>query len=528
MPRIKQIIIATACLLWLGLGHGQERTLIIAVPSDIQNLDPTLSSGDTLTQEVLTSVYSFLIDFDRVQDDEGQWLGDADEFVGDVAESFEVSEDGTKVTFKIRPGIKFANGDPIDAHAVKFTYDRIFGQGGVTAFLTQMAAVDGADSVRVIDDHTVEFHISTPNTLLFGNMAQFGHSILNPNVVEPHMTDDDPWAHEWLRNNTTGTESGPYVIEDWDRGNQIVLARNPNYWGEVANDRVILKIIPDASSRLAQLQAGAVDLAMEVPTKDVARLERDRNIKVRTFTTRAVGYLGMNSEVPPFDNVDVRRAISYAIPYETIIDNVLNGYGIQLTSPIPEGTPYHTDEFFTYREDFERAKELLARAGHPNGFTTTLTIPNDNAEAKEGAVWVQSALRNIGVTVNIEEMPGAAFTEKMQKRDHAFFWANQWISINNDPFYHVFWLLKSDCCNYTRYRNDRVWELIDEYTLSTDAEAREAAAMEIQGIVMDEAPWVFLFQPDQVVAMRSNVEGYTWYPADRYMRFQYIYSSDWN
>ena len=516
-----------AVALVLGLALAQDRTLIIAVPSDIQNLDPTLSSGDIITQEVLTNLYDYLVSFKVEQDADGNLVGNPDAFEGQVAQSFEVSDDGHLVTFKLKPGLTFSNGDPIDANAVKFTYDRIFGQGGVTAFLIGMAAVDNADAVKVVDDTTVTFDVSTPNTLLFGNMSQFGHSILNPNVVKPHMTADDPWAHEWLQSNTTGTESGPYVLESWDRGNQIVLARNPNYPGEVANDRVILKIIPDASSRLAQLRAGAVDIAYGIPTKDIGSLENDPNVKVERFTTRAVAYLGMNSQVAPFDNVKVRQAISYAIPYDVILNRVINGYGIQLTSPIPQGTPYHTDEFFHYTQDFDKAKALLAEAGFPNGFDTTFTIPNGSAEAKETAVWVQSALKNIGVNVQIEEMPGAAFTEKMQKRDHVFFYANQWISINNDPFYHMFWLLKADCCDYARYTNQHVWDLIDQYTLSTDAQAREQAAMEIQQTVVDEAPWVFLYQPDQIIAMRSDVTGYAWFSADRYTRYQYLRRTDW-
>ena len=210
-----------------------------------------------------------------------------------------------------------------------------------------------------------------------------------------------------------------------------------------------------------------------------------------------------------------------------IINNVQNGFGIQLTSPIPQGTPYHTDEFFVYEQDFEKARSLLAEAGFPDGFATTFTVPNDNAEAKETAVWVQSSLRDIGIDVTIEEMPGAAFTERMQQREHAFFYANQWISINNDPFYHLFWLLKADCCDFARYQNDRVWELIDEFTLNTDAAAREAAAMEIQQTVLEEAPWVFLFQPDYVLAMRSEVEGFAWYSADRYIRYAPLHRTDW-
>lgn len=509
-----------------GPAAPQERVLVIAIPGDIQNLDPTLSSGDVATQEVMTNVYSYLINF-ALKQEGGRVVGDPDNFVGDVAESFSVSPDGTKVTFRLREGIKFSNGDPINADAVKFTYDRIFGQGGVTAYLTGMAAVDGADAVRKVDDRTIEFTLSTPNTLLFGNMAQFGHSILNPNVVKPHMTADDPWAHEWLKANTGGTESGPYMMESWEPGNQIVLVRNPNYWGEVKNDKVILKVIPDPSSRVAQLRAGAVDIAYDIPTKDLAGLEQDPNLTVHRNTTRAVAYIGMNSQAPPFDNKLVRQAISYAIPYDTILEQVLRGYGVQLTSPIPNGTPYHTDEFFVYRQDFDKARQLLRDAGFPNGFETTFTVRNDSAEAKEIAVWVQSALRQVGINATIEEMPGAAFTEKMQKRDHAFFYANQWISISNDPFYHVFWLLRSDCCNYARYRNDRVWELIDSFVLNTDEAARRAAALEIQRLAVDEAPWVFLFQPDHIIVTRSNVKGLVWYSADRYNRYDPIYKEEW-
>ncbi len=502
-----------------------DRTLIIAVPSDIQNLDPTLSSGDEITQEVLTAVYAYLIDFEVVEQD-GKPFGDPNSFVGDVAESFEISEDGQTINLHLRPDIKFANCDPNDANAVKFTYDRLFGQGGVTAALTQMAAVEGPDSIVVVDDQTVEFHLTTANNLLFGNMAQFGHAILNPNVVQEHMTDDDPWAHEWLAANTTGTESGAYIIESREPGNQIVLARNPNYWGEVANDRIILQIIPDASSRLAQLQSGAVDIAYGISTKDLPALEGNPDITINRNTTRALTYIGMNNTIAPFDNETFRQAISYAIPYDTILEQVLAGYGVQMTSPVSVGMPTHTDEFYTYTEDLDRARELLAESGVPEGTQLTLSIPNDSAEAEEIAVWVQSNLREIGLDVTIEEMPGAAFTERLQRREHPFF-LHSWISINNDPFYQFFWLLKSECCNYAIYENQEVWDLIDEYMLTTDEAAREEASREIQRIATEEAPWIYLYQPDKVVVTRSDVDGYTYYSADRYVRYEPLHRTDW-
>jgi peptide/nickel transport system substrate-binding protein len=515
----------------VGIGRGtpaqaqaDKDTLIVAVASDLQNLDPTLSSADTYTQEMLTNVYDWLIDYQVATDANGQQIGDPSNFIGALAEKYEWSADGKTITFTLRDGLKFSNGDPIDANAVKFTYDRIYDQNGVTPFLLSMAAVPDKAHVTVVDPKTIQFAVDTPNTLLLGNMAQFGHSILNPNVVKPHITADDPYAHEWLKTNTAGTEQGPFKLESWQPGNQWVLIPNENYWGEPPKlKRIIFKVIPDPSSRLAQLSSGAVDIAYELPTTDVQALEGDPNITVVRQPSRFVVFLGMNSKVAPFDNVKVRQAISYAVPYETILNDVLNGYGQQLTSPIPNGTPYHTDQFFQYKPDPEKAKALLTEAGFPDGFETTLQIASGNQEGKETAVYVQQALGEIGIKVTIQEMPGAAFTEQLQKHELGFFFFNNWISINNDPFYHLFWLFRSDCCNYTNYDNQTVWQAIDANVLNTDAAAREQAAMDIQQTIVDEAPWVFLYQPDFLLAMRSTVKGYTYYSADRFTRYKFLY-----
>ena len=523
------VLLALLVLPAAGLGataaraQADNETLIVAVASDIQNLDPTLSSADVYTQEMLTNVYDWLIDY-QVVDQEGTPVGDPNQFVGAIAERFEWSADGTKLTFTLRPDLKFSNGDPLTAEAVKFTYDRIFDQQGVTAALTAMAAVTDKEHVTVVDERTVEFTLDQANSLLLGNMAQFGHSILNPNVVKPHMTAEDPYAHEWLKANTAGTEQGPYRLESWEPGNQWVLVRNENYFGEAPRiGRIIFKVIPDPSSRLAQLQSGAVDIAYELPTKDIALLEADPNVTVIRNPSRFVVFIGMNTQVEPFDDPKVRQAVSYAVPYDTILTEVLQGYGQQLTSPIPNGTPTHTDEFFRYGNDPERARALLAEAGFPDGFETTLQVASGNQEGRETAVWVQQSLAEIGVEVEIQELPGAAFTEQLQKHELGFFFFNNWISINNDPFYHLFWLFRSDCCNYTNYDNAAVHEAIDANLLATDQAAREQAARDAQRQIVDDAAWVFLYQPDHVIAMRANVKGYVYYSADRFTRFKHLF-----
>lgn len=136
---------------------------------------------------------------------------------------------------------------------------------------------------------------------------------------------------------------------------------------------------------------------------------------------------------------------------------------------------------------------------------------------------MQQSLGQIGVDVTIQELPGAAFFERIQKHELGFFFADFWISINNDPFYHLFWKFQSDCCSYTDYQNERVDELIDTFTINTDAEARAAASEEAQRIIIDEAPWVFLFQPQHIVAMRSNVKGYAFYSSEGLTRYHLMY-----
>src|SRR5262249_3960177 len=196
------LVAAGAATAALAAGSGHQsvakhsvdtKTLIVAVPSDIQNLDPTLSSADVVTQEMLTNVYDWLIDY-KVGTQNGQAVGEPNQFVGAIAKSFSWNAAKTEVTFHLRPGVKFANGDPLDANAVKFPYDRIFDQNGVTAALTGMAAVAGKSSITVVNPTTVKFKLKQANTLLFGNMAQFGHSILDPKVVQEHATAKDKFA----------------------------------------------------------------------------------------------------------------------------------------------------------------------------------------------------------------------------------------------------------------------------------------------------------------------------------------------
>lgn len=529
LPLFRSVTAALAATLSLGvassvLAQTDPNILVVAVPGDIQNLDPTLSGGDLITQEMLTNTFDWLIDYKTTASADGTVTSDPSNFVGALAESYEWSDDKKTVTFRLREGLKFANGDPLDAEAVKFTYDRLFDQDSVTAVTLKQASVSDKDHIKVIDPLTVQLSVDVANPLLFGYVAQYGNAILNPKVVKPHMTAEDPAAHEWLKTNIQGTEQGPFKLAQWTPGDSWVLDRNDNYWGEKPKlQRIIFKIIPDASSRLAQLISGSVDIAYDLPANDLKSLKDNPDITLHVDTSRTAGYFGMNNEVPPFDNKLVRQAVSYAFPYDEMINQVWNGFATPLTSPIPEGMLTHTDEFFHYKNDPEKAKELLTQAGYPDGFSTTLQIPAGIQQAKDAAVYTQQSLAQAGINVTIQEMPGAAYTEQLQKHTLGFFWNYGWTSINNDPLAHLYWLFKSKCCNFTNYKNDDLNAALDKYMLSTDIDARNAASVAAQKQIVDDAPWIFRDSPQRILATRASVKGYVYYSSDNYVRFKHLY-----
>lgn len=499
--------------------QGAKDTLLVAASGDIATIDPPVTSGAPFQHEIITNLYDFLIDFGVRRTDAGEAIGDLNRFTGKVAKAWTVAADGT-ATFRLRENAKFADGSPVTAEAVKYSYERIFGVKAVTAALMRMAAVADADHVSVADPRTVKIKMDTPNSLLFGNMSQFGHAIVNPAVIKPHAGNQDPWATAWMKTHDAG--SGPFVLDRWTPGSEIVLRRNDNYWaGPARLSQIVFKIVPDPSTRVLLLRRGAVDISTDLPLQDLQALQRAPGVVVRQFPTTIVKYIAMNVRIRPFDNVKVRQAIAYAVPYETIMKEAVKGFGRPLRSAVPAGMPSHDESAWAYNTDPQRAKQLLADAGLAGGFKTTLTIRAGFPVDEQIAVWVQSALRPLGVEVEIEKLPLAGYTERLLKHEMAFF-VHEWLSINNDPFYHDFWLFKPGCCNYGNYQNDEVTGLIGTLMLSTNARTRNEASIKIQKTILGDAPWVFLFQPDFTIAMRKSVKGFVFYP-DRYTRYYTVH-----
>lgn len=485
----------------------EKPVVVIAYDSDIDHIE-LMQFRSLGGYDATANLYEPMI-AQVLEDAGGGELMGLNEFEGAVAESFDVSADGTVFTFHLRQDAMFADGTPITAADYKYTFDRAMMGPGYIGLLTPFMALDSADNVRVVDDYTLEITTSRPAALTETIIAFQVFGAISQATADANATADDPWADAWHHENSNS--SGPYTISEWEAGTQYVFSPNPNYWRGAdwfQNSGVVFRVVPEAATREQLLQAGDVDVALGIPYSDLANLEGDPDITIHAIPTTRVYHLGMNVNTPPFDNKLVRQAVSMVIPYEAIVQNVIFGYGQQPTSPIPVGMEGHTDEFFVYGEgDVEAAKALLVEAGYPDGFEVDLVVPQEDQTRVDAATWVQSGLAEIGVTVTINPVPTADFSGLVFSHELPFF-IQEWYSWGSDPFYQLTWNFKCGSFpNFVNFCSEELDQIIDAGTFSRDPAERADLARRAQEILMDEAVWGLLYQPDWIVATRSNVSG---------------------
>jgi peptide/nickel transport system substrate-binding protein len=486
---------------------AEKAQLVIAYDSDIDHIE-SMQFRSLGGYDATANLYEPLIAQKLVPGEEGEFIG-TNEFEGAVAESFEVSEDGTVFTFRLKEDAKFADGTPITAHDYKYTFDRAMQGPGYIGMLTPFMALESPDDVVVVDDYTLQVTTARPAALTETIIAFQVFGAISKATADANATEEDPWADEWHRTNSNS--SGPYHITEWKPGTEYLFEPNPNYWrGEdwFQNSGVVFRVVPDASTRQSLLRAGDVDVALGMPFSDLNDLAADEGITIHAIPTTRLYHLGMNLNTPPFDDKRVRQGVSMAIPYEAIFENVIYGYGLLPTSPIPEGMEGHTDEFYTYDEvDLDEARALLADAGYADGFEVELTVPQEDQTRVDAATWVQSGLAEIGVDVTINAVPTAEFSELINSHELPFF-IQEWYSWGNDPFYQLTWNFKCGSFpNFVNYCSEEMDEIIDKGTFSRDPAERAELAKRAQEILTDEAVWAYLYQPAWIVATRSDVDG---------------------
>ena len=336
----------------------ESDTLVIGKSGDPDLLDPAV----TVTNDAWTATYPAYERLVRFKVENGKGSTDVE---GELAKSWEASPDGKVFTFTLYDGHKFADGSPVNAQAVKFSFERLLKIAkGPSEPFEQVAKVDA------IDDHTVQFTLKAPFAPFLSTLVDDGGSIVSPEIMK-HETNGD-LGQAYLADHSMG--SGAFQVTDWEKGQQIVMEPNPNFSGKKpAFKKVVIKIIKEASARQLQLEKGDLDIAEDIPVDQLNALKSVPRIIVVDEPSFLVTYLYLNNTRPPLDNPKVRQALSYAIDYKGIIDGILLGQGVQMRGAIPVGMWGHDPAVMQVRLRPEEG-EGTAHRGWRQGYQARLSI----------------------------------------------------------------------------------------------------------------------------------------------------------
>jgi len=496
---------------------GRADTLVVVTGHGINSLDLHRKGTNRPSYQVTVNIYDRLVRFGVKTLADGSMAYDSTKIVPEAAESWTVAPDGKSITFKINPKARFWDGTPVTAQDVKWSFDRAVSLGGFPAVQMKAGSMTKPEQFVVVDDRTFRVDLPAPSKLTLPDLAVPIPFIINAKVAKAHATKDDPWATEYLHKNPAG--SGAFKIARWDPGQQFVYERNEE-WALGAKPgvkRVIVREVPSAATRRALTERGDADLYLNLPAKDAKELKAGGKIAVSGAPIdNCLHVLALNLKHKPFDNLKVRQAIAYALPYADIVSTAAYGRGKPMFGGKAK-TPASTDwpQPFPYDTDLDKAKALLAEAGLAGGFETTLSYNLGLADWQEPtALLIQEALAKIGVTATLDKIPGAnwrtaALVEKRLPMHLENF--GGWL---NYPDYYFFWAYKhGHLFNSSNYKNDEVEKLVDA-TLHLEVSHPQYAAnvKRMMAIAFEEVPRIPLYQPYLDAAMQKNVSGYaSWF-----------------
>jgi peptide/nickel transport system substrate-binding protein len=308
----------------------RKQVLRVAVDRDFETLRPDFSAGYT-NNMLKRLIYTTPVLWAAKPRPDGSLTYDPDTIEGRLVIAHKVSEDRQTVEFTIRPNAKFATGDPIDAPALKDSYALHITTRGSGASQLRVSGLPSADRIEVIDDLTLRLSLDRPVAWgVSSHGLHNGGSVVHAKEILKHATPEDPTGLKWLETKTV--ESGPFIIENWQKGTMMSLVPNPHSFEPPKLERIILQIVPDASTRRIVLERGDVDFAMQIAIKDIPDLAKISGVKVTSYPSARGWWLGMTRRKEPFNNPHFRRAIAWAIPYDTLLQVVTRGLAQRLRS----------------------------------------------------------------------------------------------------------------------------------------------------------------------------------------------------
>lgn len=497
--------------------QSRAETLRYVTAATVNTLDPNIPGSTREAFALSMSSYDRLVSFGRKQLN-GKWVFDLDTINGELAETYSVSPDGLKLTFKLRPDAKFHDGSPVTADDVKWSLDRCVTAPVLGKAQLLTGSLTNADQFKVVGPLTIEVTLPRPDKLALPNLATVYPIIINSKLAKSHATAEDPWALNWLKENEAG--SGAYVVETFKPGEQAIAKRN-EAWNRGTPDkpaffkRLIIQSVPEPATRANLVERGDADLVIDLQASDVQALEAKRKLKViSTPQYNAVTFISMNNKIPPFDNVNVRRAIAAALPYDDMFKAALFGrgapmFGANWADGKPPSGGYPIPQ--PVNLDLEKARAYLKDAGVPEGFSTTFSFNVGQASTAEPlAALLKESLEKIGVKVDIQKVPDAQMSTAINEKKLPFFTEGivAWLP-STDYFYRNFYT-GNQRWNYSSTDNAEVERIAQAARFEPDKAKYEVQGKELNAIHFEQMFQIPLWQPAQDAVMSASLDGYVY------------------
>jgi peptide/nickel transport system substrate-binding protein len=485
---------------------AKEKTLVVAIGADATYLDPE-SVMNNESGFVMATVFDGLTKYKKGTSEPGPGL----------AEKWDVSSDGKVYTFYLRKGVKFHDGTPWNADAAIAEIDRvmnknnpyyIFNQAGIHSFAESTWGL--VKTYEKVDDNTIKVTLSEPFSPFLTSLSMAWSGMVSPASVKQYgfKVSDHP----------VGT--GPFKFVEWVRDDHITLEANKDYWGGKPKvDKLIFRVVPEASVRLLKLEQGEVHIVADVSPDDYPRIQNNKDLKLVTQPGLTVNGFVLVVDAPPFNDVRVRQAFNYAVNKDEMNKFLYKDAAITAATLIPPILMGYPKDIQPYPYDPAKAKQLLADAGYPNGFTANaLCYENPRGYNPVGikmAVAIQEYMAKVNVKLNLQTLEWGAFLDKRRSKDNHDIGMAGWSGDNGDSdnfFYELLSTATIPVGNTAHYSNPKLDDILKKARTTTDIEERRKLYEQASYIVHDDAPWLFVNHTIQVRATRANVDGFALNP----------------
>ena len=489
VKRVSSLKLLVMCLMVAAFTAGInipealcKTRVVVAQGVDPTRLDPDMHRENP-SKNVILHIYDALVerDFDE-------------KIQPSLAESWKILND-TTVEFKLRQGIQFSNGEPFNAEVVKYNFERVAGLLPGAKKTLNARDYTSIQAVKVVDDHTVQILTKYPDPLLLSYVAQ-------KYMVPIEYTRKDNFKS--LATKPIGT--GPYVLKHWIKGSELILTAKKDYWkGAPEIDEVVFRPIPEDATRIAELKVGAVDIIANLKPDNVAEVKDQENLDVKYTPSARVAMVFINAEMDKLKDPRVRQAVNYALDVPSLIQNVMDGNAYRISTVAPKSFVGWDPQGKFYEHDPQKAKQLLADAGYPDGFDATILTPrgrylNDVAACEA----IAGMLSAVGIRTKVEAVEFGVFAKRTQAHDMPEFMYAAWGNSNFDIWDTIKTCVRSGAM-FSWYKNETVDANIDKAAKTIDPQKHSEYLQAALRAMWSDPPFGFLYQQRDIYGINKRV-----------------------